>query len=166
MESATSSRDVGSGTDMKDKAGEATDQVKEKTSELAGQASEKVSGVASQAQDRARSELDKRSTEAGERVTGTADDLRSVGDELRAQGKDGPAKVAGQAADRIEKAGTYLTESDADRLLHDAEDFGRRQPWAVLAGAVAVGFVASRFLKASSDRRHSTSQPGSNGHAG
>ena len=48
----------------------------------------------------------------------------------------------------------YLRESDADRILSDVEDFGRRQPWAVIAGGVALGLVASRFLKASSTRRY------------
>ena len=32
--------------------------------------------------------------------------------------------------------------------------FGRRQPWAVIAGGLALGFAASRFLKASSSRRY------------
>lgn len=50
--------------------------------------------------------------------------------------------------------GGYLTEADADRMLRDAEDFGRRQPMAVLGIGLAVGFVASRFLKASSQRRY------------
>ena len=36
----------------------------------------------------------------------------------------------------------------------DAEDFGRRQPWALAAASVAAGFAASRFLKASSRQRY------------
>jgi hypothetical protein len=50
--------------------------------------------------------------------------------------------------------GSYLTESDADRLLNDIEDFGRRQPMAVVGIGIAVGFAASRFLKASSRKRY------------
>ena len=38
--------------------------------------------------------------------------------------------------------------SDGDKILHDIEDFGRRQPTAVLVGGLALGFLASRFLKA------------------
>ena len=88
--------------------------------------------------------------------------MRSVSESLREQGKDQPAKLAEQAADRAERLGSYLKESDADRILGDVEDFGRRQPWAVIAGGVALGLVASRFLKASSiDRyeRRSSIQP-------
>jgi hypothetical protein len=48
-----------------------------------------------------------------------------------------------------------MREKDSDALLSDVEDLARRQPWAVGAGAMVLGFVASRFLKASSSRRYS-----------
>lgn len=137
---------------------EATGQAREKVGEAAGQAKETAQNVVSQAQGRVREQVDQRSTEAGERVGGTADDIRSVGQELRKQGKEGPAKLAEQAADRVDRAGSYLRESDADRILNDVEDFGRSRPWAVLAGAVVVGVAAARFLKASSQRRYSDRQ--------
>ena len=85
--------------------------------------------------------------------------MRSVGDELRKQGKDQPAKLADQAADRAESLGGYLERSDGDTILSDLEDFGRRRPWAVIAGGLVLGFAASRFLKASSSRRYA-SAPG------
>jgi hypothetical protein len=107
-----------------------------------------------QAKGALRSQVDQRATDAGQRVGGLASDVRTVGAQLREQGKDRPAKLADQAADRAERLGSYLTESDADRILGDIEDLGRRQPWAVLAGGVAVGFVASRLLKASAGTRY------------
>jgi hypothetical protein len=121
----------------------ATDQAKERAQEAAGQAKGAL-----------REQVDQRSTEAGEKVAGFATDVRSVGDQLRQQGKDQPAKLADQAADRAERLGGYLKDNDADRILGDIEDFGRRQPWVVVAGGVALGLVASRFLKASSSRRY------------
>jgi ElaB/YqjD/DUF883 family membrane-anchored ribosome-binding protein len=123
--------------------GEGVDQAKEKAQQAAGEAKGRV-----------REQVDQRSTEAGKQVSNTAGDLRSVGEELRKQGKDTPAKLAEQAADRTERLGSYLTESDADRILGDVEDFARKQPWAVVAGGLALGFVASRFLKASSSQRY------------
>jgi hypothetical protein len=123
--------------------GDQVDQAKEKAQEAAGEAKGRV-----------REQVDERSTEAGKQVSSTAGDLRSVGEELRKQGKDTPAKLAEQAADRTERLGSYLTDSDADRILGDVEDFARRQPWAVVAGGLALGFVASRFLKASSSQRY------------
>ena len=124
-----------------------TDQAKDKAQEAAGQAKEKAGT-------QLRSQVDQRSTEAGQRVGGFASDVRSVGQQLREQGKDQPAKLADQAADRAERLGGYLTDNDADRILGDIEDFGRRQPWVVIGGGIALGLVASRFLKASSSRRY------------
>jgi hypothetical protein len=126
----------------------------EQMQEAAGQAQEKAQEAAGKAQDTVREQVDRRSTEAGERIGGTAQDLRSVGEELRKQGKETPAKLADRAAERTERIGSYLSDSDADRLLSDVEDFGRRRPWAVLAGGLAVGMAAARFLKASSQSRY------------
>ena len=75
-------------------------------------------------------------------------------EQLREQGKEKPARLAEQAADRAERLGSYLKESDAERILGDVEDFARQRPWAVIAGGIAVGFAASRFLKASSTERY------------
>ena len=137
---------------------DAAAQAKDKAQEAAGQAKEKAQEAGQKASDRARSEVDRRSTEAGEQVASTAGDLRSVGEKLREEGKDGPAKLADQAADRTERLGSYLRDSDADRILGDVEDFARRQPWAVVAGGLALGFAASRFLKASSSERYKSRQ--------
>jgi hypothetical protein len=124
-----------------------TDQAKEQAQQAAGQAKEKAGY-------QLRSQVDQRSTEAGQRIGGYASDVRSVGEQLREQGKDHPAKLAEQAADRAERLGRYLTDSDADRILGDVEDFGRRRPWAVIAGGLALGLVASRLLKASASDRY------------
>jgi len=121
---------------------------------VSDQAKENAQEATGQAKGALRSQVDQRSTDAGRRVGGFASDVRSVGAQLREQGKDRPAKLADQAADRAERLGSYLSESDADRILGDIEDFGRRQPWAVLAGGLAVGLVASRFLKASAGDRY------------
>jgi hypothetical protein len=139
-------------------AQQVADQTREKVGEAADQAKETAQNVVSQAQNTVREQVDQRTTEAGERIGSTAEDIRSVGQELRNQSKEGPANIAEQAADRIDRAAGYLRDSDGDRILNDVEDFGRRQPWAVLAGAVVVGLAAARFLKASSRERYSSRQ--------
>jgi hypothetical protein len=132
------------------------DQVKDKATEVAGQAQEKAQQAAGQAREQVRSQIDQRSTDAGQKVSEQGSDLRAVGEQLRAQGKDGPAKLADQAAHHVERAGSWLRESDADTILHDVEDAARKNPWAVVAGGIALGFAASRFLKASSSDRYAT----------
>ena len=132
----------------------ATDQAKDKAQQAAGQAKEQAQQAAGQAKGALRTQVDQRSTDAGQKVGGFASDVRSVSDQLREQGKDQPAKLADQAADRADQVSRYLTDSDADRILGDIEDFGRKQPWAVIGGGVVLGLLASRFLKASSTRRY------------
>jgi hypothetical protein len=148
---AASSDDAGAG---------AKEQAQAKAGEVKDQAQEKARGLAADARGRAVEQVEHRSTQAGAQVSTAAGDVRSVGEELRKQGKDGPAKIADQAAERAEKLGNYLQDSDAERILGDVEDFGRRQPWAVIAGGLALGFLASRFLKASSQQRYRSSYGG------
>lgn len=129
-------------------------EAQEKAQEVAGEAQEKAREAAGKAQQSLHRQIDDRSTQAGERVTGTARDLRSVGEELRKQGKDTPAKLADKAAEQTEKVGSYLKDNGPDKMLEDVEDFGRQRPWAVLAGGAALGVMAARFLKASSRNRY------------
>jgi ElaB/YqjD/DUF883 family membrane-anchored ribosome-binding protein len=132
----------------------ATDGAKQQMQDKAETAQDKIKDGAQQAQSRAREQIDQRSSQAGEQVSSTAQALRSTSQHLREQGQDTHAKAADRIADHADRLGGYLTESNADRLLSDAEDFGRRQPLAVAGIGVALGFAASRFLKASSRKRY------------
>jgi ElaB/YqjD/DUF883 family membrane-anchored ribosome-binding protein len=149
--------DQGAGSQAQDKAKEVASQAQDKAKEAAGQARGRVSD-----------EVDRRSTQVGERVGGATSDARSVADELRKQGKDAPAKYVEQAADRAERLGGYLQDSDGDRILHDVEDYARRNPWVVAAGGLVLGFAASRMLKASSSERYRSTQalPRGNAYSG
>lgn len=118
------------------------------------QVGEQAQKTADQARERARGMVDERSTQAGEQISTQAGDIRTVAEQLREQGKEQPAKVADQAADRIERVGGYLKESNGDRIMRDAERIARENPWAIVAGGIAIGFAASRFLKASSRERY------------
>lgn len=130
-------------TDEQTGAGSTAEEAKDRARQAAGQARVK-----------AREQVDQRSTQAGERVGSAADDVRSVAEELRRQGKDAPAKYAEQAAERAERFGDYLKGSDGETILRDVEGFARSKPWAVAASGLALGFAASRLLKASSSERY------------
>jgi len=130
------------------------EQAQDKAQEVREQAGQQVRKATGQAQERMREQVDQRSTQAGEQVHQHASDLRDVAEQLRGQGKEGPAKIADQVADRAERAGSWMKESDADRILGEVEDFARSNPWAVVAGGLTLGFAASRVLKASSSRRY------------
>ena len=70
------------------------------------------------------------------------------------EGKEAPARAVQQAAQKIEDLGGYLRSADADRILGDVERFARRRPWLTATTGVVAGFLASRFVKASSERRY------------
>jgi len=129
-------------------------QAQEKAQEVAGQAREKAQEGAQRAREGLRGQVDQRSTQAGQRVNQQAEDFRSVAQALRDQGKDGPARMAEQAADRAQRMGGWLERSDADEIIGEIEDYARRNPWAVALGGLALGFAASRVLRASSSERY------------
>ena len=133
-------------------------QAQQKAQEVASQAHDKAREAAGQARGRVREQVDERSTLIGEQVSSNGGDARTVAEELRKQGKDTPARYMEQAADKAEQLGGYLQTSDGDRILRDVEDFGRRNPWAVAAGGLLLGFAASRVLKASSTQRYQSTQ--------
>jgi uncharacterized protein YjbJ (UPF0337 family) len=144
----------GYGASSSSGAGGAREQAQDKAQQVAGQARDQAQQAAGQAKSMIRTEIDNRSRTAGRQVSEQASDLRTISEQLRSQGKEGPAKLADRIAERVDSAGRYLTESDGERILRDVEDFGRRNPWAVMAGGLALGLVASRFLKSSSRNRY------------
>lgn len=137
---------------------ESTDGAEQMVQEKTQQAKAQVQRVTGSVQDRIREQLDTRSTEAGHQVDSVGQAMRSAGEQLKGQGNDLPAKVAEQLAQRAEQLGSYLRESDADQILGDLEDFGRRQPWVVATVGLAMGVAGARFLKASGRRRYSQSR--------
>jgi hypothetical protein len=116
---------------------------------LATEARQAGGQIAGDVRARALAEGDRRSSEAGERVAVAAGDVRGVADHLRGNGREGPAKVADEAAERIDRFAAYLREKDTATILADARDLGRRQPAVLVAGAAVIGILAGRVIKAS-----------------
>ena len=146
METATS------GVGQSDRS--TTEQAKEKVQETAEQVQQKAVEVKGQAGERVRRELDTRSREVGTQLGQTAEAMRQTGDQLRENGKETPAKVVTAVADRAERLGGYMTQTNADQMIRDVENFARRQPLLFAVGGATLGFLASRFMKASSSSRY------------
>jgi hypothetical protein len=137
-----------------------TEQVKDQVREKTEAAREQAQDATQQARSRFRDQVDQRSTQAGERLSGTVTDVRSVAEELRRQGKEAPARMVEQAAGQADRVADYLKAASGERILRDVEGYTRSNPWAVAAGGLVLGFAASRFLKASSSRRYRATQAG------
>jgi ElaB/YqjD/DUF883 family membrane-anchored ribosome-binding protein len=133
---------------------------------LVGQTSAHAQEAASTAQERAvelkeqgksklGETLDQRTNEAGTQARKMAQVLRRSGEELSNEGNGQQvAALTEGAADRIERLGGYLERTSGDELVRDVEDFARRRPWMVAGIGLVAGLAASRFLKASSERRY------------
>src|SRR4051794_27777494 len=134
-----------------------TTQVVEQAQELVGRAQEKAQRGAHQASEtiaqRLREQVQTGSAQAAEQVRTYTTAMRRTADGLHADGQTGPARMTDGAVQRLDRLVSYLSETEPDRMLADVESFGRRRPWTMIAGGMALGFVASRFLKASSRGR-------------
>ena len=153
----TSGRPGGAVAEMKEKGEELVsstqEQLSAKAHELGGDVSVQV-----------REQLDQRSSQAGEQVQAMGHALQTGVEQLRSEGKDVPAKVIAQVAERAEDLGAYLQSSQVDQMLMDLERFARRRPWVTAGVGVLAGFVASRFVKASADRRYEGSRSNGGGY--
>ena len=153
----TSGRPGGAVAEMKEKGGELASSAQEQISTKAQELGEDVTF-------QVREQLDRRSNQAGEQVHAMGHALQSGVQQLRSEGKDVPARVMAQVAERAEDLGAYLQSAQADQMLGDLERFARRRPWVTAGVGVVAGFVASRFVKASADRRYETSRGNGGGY--
>ena len=141
------SQPSGAAAEVKDKGEElvsaAQEQITAKAHELGGEANFQI-----------REQLDQRSTQAGEQLQSIGKTLQSGANQLRSEGKDVPARVVEEVARRADDVGGYLQSAEADRILDDIEGFARRRPWLTAGVGALAGLLASRFVKASGDRRY------------
>jgi ElaB/YqjD/DUF883 family membrane-anchored ribosome-binding protein len=123
------------------------------------QATEVISARTSDAVEQGRGavqrQVGQRSAQLGDQIGAASHTIRQVAEQARIDGNDQQARLADEAAKRAERVSNYLGEVDPERLMADAEDFARRQPWLVAGVGLIAGFVLARSLKASSGRRSS-----------
>lgn len=90
-------------------------------------------------------------TRAAGHVSAVAETLHSSSEDLRDRGEEQVSRYVEKAADQVERMATYLQDADVGEVVNRVERFARREPAAFMAGAFAVGFLASRLLKSSRD---------------
>jgi len=138
-------------TDQEGLVGQASTQVQE----AASTAQEKAVELKEQGKSKLGETLDQRTNEAGVQARKMAQALRRSGEQLSNEGNgQQAAELAEGAADRIERLGGYLERTSGTELVRDVEDFARRRPWMVAGMGMVAGLAASRFLKASAERRY------------
>lgn len=135
-------------------------QMKQEMGEVVGTAKEQVVELRDTARTRITEEADRRRTELGTGTRRIADSTRETGRQLRDEGKDLPAMLIDRAATGLDRAAEYLESTDSEQMWRDVRDAGRRMPWLFVAAGMAVGFAASRMIKAAgNDDRWSGQRP-------
>ena len=136
---------------LKQAAGRAGDTVQaaaDQARDVTGQAQERAQDVVSNAQDRLKSQVDERFGQVAAQVGSAAEALRRLSQELSGEGQKWAATLADQGAEKADQLAAYLEDLDVDAAVQNLGDFARRQPIAVVATGVAIGFAVSRAIKA------------------
>lgn len=144
----------------KDLAQEKAAPVREKAGEIADDAK----SMMEQAGQQAKSTVSEQKEQAANQLHGVAQALRQTSDQLREQDQGMFANYSNQAADQVERLSGYLQEREVSDLVHEAENFARRQPELFIGGAFTLGLLAARFLKSSAPdsyeaKRYSPTEP-------
>lgn len=116
---------------------------------------------------RAKQEAESRKGQAVHMAGSASSALNTAADDLRSNPEvpDWMASALQQAARKIEGLASQIDGRSVDQLGQDVTEFARRSPITFLAASAAVGFAASRVLRAGVDKkRHDrtddqTSQP-------
>jgi ElaB/YqjD/DUF883 family membrane-anchored ribosome-binding protein len=103
---------------------------------------ENARDVASAVQEAFRESADEGMTKAGEGVHAAAESLRD-----RVEGDGVAATASSKVAERLDRAGDYLTDKDSEEFMSDARRFVKEHPVQALAGAIMAGFVLGKLLR-------------------
>jgi hypothetical protein len=91
-------------------------------------------------------------------LTSVADSIKQVGENLNKtedQNKitETAAKYTNTLAEQIENISGYFERKEVREMVSDIEDFARKYPAYFIGGALALGFLAARFLKSSNPKQ-------------
>jgi hypothetical protein len=107
-------------------------------------------GLMDQVRDAAYERLDAQKTRAVSGLTALADTMRQSGRQMGGENAVA-ARYVETAADQVERFVGGLRDRDLRTATADRERFARRRPAMFLGGAFALGLLAARFLKSSSE---------------
>jgi hypothetical protein len=111
---------------------------------LAQAGKEQVKRLTGVTRERVYQQVDSRKGEVIQRLHGLADTLQGAGKE----GTLGPAQsLVDNAVQIIHRVSDRLERGSTEELVRDAQAQIRQRPGAFIAGCVAIGFLAGRFLK-------------------
>ncbi|MFY9779123.1 MAG: hypothetical protein WAJ85_01265 [Candidatus Baltobacteraceae bacterium] len=93
--------------------------------------------------------IEGRAQAVGSRFLRLAEALRSAIRDDRSKDAAAVDDAGESIADRLERAGRYLSDTSAERAFSDLESAARRAPVTFGAASFLLAFAATRFFKAS-----------------
>lgn len=146
------------GGGLADEAKQAAQDAKAAVAREMDEAKTRAAGAARQIKDGARNAGDRVAALLSEQTerqkSDVADSLRSVAQTMRDAARDQPegigARLVDEAAWRLEDVSSRLDDNTVADMAQDVARFGRQNPALFLAGCLAAGFAAGRFLTAGS----------------
>ncbi|HVE56888.1 MAG TPA: hypothetical protein VNB22_08665 [Pyrinomonadaceae bacterium] len=148
-------------TDSADKAGSpelSIDAAKETAKGIYDQAKSTVGQAYGAATKRATEVLDEQKGTLAGGLTSVADSIKQVGENLNSTDEQNKitetaAKYTNSLATQIENISGYFERKEVREMVSDIESFARKYPAYFIGGALALGFVAARFLKSSNPKQ-------------
>jgi ElaB/YqjD/DUF883 family membrane-anchored ribosome-binding protein len=138
----------GNGASFASEGERVMDQAKEGAEEVMGKAREKAGEAAEKAQQQAKSQLSIGKDRVADSFDSVAQALRSSNEQM-GQEAGFVGDYMSRAADRVSEISEHLRRRDVNELIHETEDFARREPTIFMAGAFTLGLLAARFLRSS-----------------
>jgi ElaB/YqjD/DUF883 family membrane-anchored ribosome-binding protein len=134
------------------------DAAKETAKGIYDQAKSTVGQAYGVATKRATEVLDEQKGTLAGGLTSVADSIKQVGENLSSTDEQNKitetaAKYTNTLAEQIENISGYFERKDVKDMVRDVESFARKYPAYFIGGAVAVGFLAARFLKSSNPKQ-------------
>jgi len=119
---------------------------------LGNQARQQADKLATWGGEQVRVQLGNQKHQASQRIAPVQTALRETAHQLRKQGQNS-AQYVDRATDQVERFSDYLRETDVDEIVGEVRGVARRRPALFLGGAATLGFLATRFLKSSSQEQ-------------
>ncbi len=139
----------------------------------ATEAAEQVQAQAVQLVDQVRQQVVSQLTTQKERAAGGLETaalvIRQASEHVRQQGHAPVAGYIENASERVAGVAEVLREREVPQLAAETQELARRRPGLFLGGGLALGFLATRFFKSSSQpvqRKETTGHGGTAGYAG
>jgi hypothetical protein len=169
MTDINTGRQSGAESDAMSRARQAASGAAESASNLAGQASglasKAASALASEAQHKATGMMQQQMEMGADYVRMVSQTAHTAARELEGKAPE-LARLVHDIADRADSFANDLRRRQVNEMFDVALDFARRNPRMFLGGAIAAGFLLTRFAKSSAEHKASMNRRNEFGRGG